>query len=118
MSYNVYKVLHLTGVFMVFLSLGGAIVRSQVAQSNGGTKKLVGIVNGIGLLISFVAGFGLMAKLGIGFDGWIITKLLIWFAFGGSLALVNRKNDLATPVLVVAILLGALAAYLAIAKPF
>jgi len=118
MSYNFYKILHLTAVFIIFLSLGGAVFRSLAADTSARTKKLVGIMCGTGLLIAFFAGFGLMAKLGIGFDGWVIGKLIIWLALSGLLAVVNRKRGLGLPVAFAAILLGALAAYLAVAKPF
>jgi len=118
MSYNFYKVLHLTAVFIIFLSLGGAVFRSLAADASEKTKKLIGAMCGAGLLIAFVAGFGLMAKLGIGFDGWVLSKLVIWLIMGGLLAVANRAQNLALPVAGAAILLGALAAYLAVAKPF
>ncbi len=118
MSYNFYKILHLTAIFVIFLSLGAAVVRSVAADSNIRIKKFFGAMNGLGLLVAFFAGFGLIAKLGLGFDGWILVKLVIWVVLGGSLAIVNRKPELAIPVALMSIVLGALAAYLAVTKPF
>jgi uncharacterized membrane protein len=70
---------------MILLSLGA--VFSHTFQ--GGTKanfkarKFFGMIHGIGLLISFVAGFGLMARAGFSFtSGWIYIKLGIWLLMG------------------------------------
>ncbi len=118
MSYTFYKVLHLVAVFAIFLSIGGAVVRSLVADSNMQVKKVLGILFGSGLLIALIAGFGLMAKLGIAFDGWIVAKLVIWLILGGLPAVLNRKPGMATQVGAVALILGCIAAYLALTKPF
>lgn len=121
-SYDVYKVIHLIGILMVFLALGGVATNAI----NGGTKihswrKGVAITHGIGLVLSLVAGFGLLARLGLaqsGIPGWAIAKLVIWLFFGGVTAVFIRKPGLAKPLWLFVILLGGLAAYLAGSKPF
>lgn len=121
-SYSVYKIIHLVGVFMVFLALGGVATNSI----NGGTKnhswrKGVAITHGIGLVLSLVAGFGLLARLGMaqgGFPGWAWAKLAIWVIFAGVIGLLIRKPALAKPLWALLIFLGGLAAYLAGTKPF
>ncbi|MCH9008614.1 hypothetical protein IIA29_11515 [candidate division KSB1 bacterium] len=118
MSADFYKIAHITGVLILFLSMGGAVVRGMTSDTSASVRKMIGITNGVGLLIAIVAGFGMMAKLGIGFDGWIIGKLLIWLAFGGLLAMANRKPEMATQLLFIVIILGTVAAYLAVMKPF
>ena len=63
MSYQFYKLLHLIGVIILFSGIGAVL-----ATANGTTKnKLASIANGVGLLVIFVAGFGLMARLNTGF---------------------------------------------------
>ena len=47
-----------------------------------------------------------------------VGKLLIWLAFGGLLAMANRKPEMATQLLFIVIILGTVAAYLAVMKPF
>lgn len=118
MPHSIYKVLHLTGALMVFLSLGGTIVRSRLAEKNDATKKLTGITNGVGLLLSLVAGFGMLAKLGIGFEGWVMAKIIIWLIFGSLVAVINRKPEFSGQIWIVIIFLGVLAAYLGGVKPF
>ena len=85
-SYTVYKILHFSGLFLMILSLGA--IASHRLQ--GGTKenfknrKFFGMLHGIGLLVSLVAGFGLMAKMGYSFtkDMWVYWKLFAWLIVG------------------------------------
>lgn len=121
MPYEFYKVLHLTGLFFLFTSLGGMLVHVL----NGGTRefpsrKMVGLIHGIGMLLLLVAGFGLAARLGLvsGLPGWVWAKLVIWFILGGLPALIYRGRDKSKPLWAITIILGICAAYLAIYKPF
>ncbi len=86
MSYTFYKLIHFSGLFMILLCLGA--IASHRLQ--GGTKenfknrKFFMMIHGMGLLISFIAGFGLIAKGGFSFanDGWIYIKLIVWLILG------------------------------------
>lgn len=118
MSYQTYKLIHLTGVLMVFLSLGGLIGRALLEDKGTSLKKFAGMTNGIGLILALVGGFGLVAKLGYAFRGWVIAKLILWLVFGVMIAVVNRKPQHARVLWWVVIGLGGLAAYLAGSKPF
>ena len=121
-SYAVYKVVHLVGVLMVFLALGGVTTNAI----NGGAKnhswrKPIAITHGIGLLLSLVGGFGLLARLGIihgGLPGWALAKLGIWILFAVLIAVVSRKQAWAKTIWPLIIVLGGTAAYLAGSKPF
>ena len=93
MTYTFYKFFHLLGIFMVLFSL--AAIFGHTFQ--GGSKKdfkgrkLMGAIHGIGLLISFVAGFGLIAKAGFTFTSvWIYVKLFGWLILGGFPALLYK----------------------------
>ncbi len=120
MSYDFYKVIHFLGLFMVFTALGGQFVHAI----NGGDAKQqpgrrwIAIFHGVGLLLALVAGFGLIAKLGIGFPGWIYVKIAIWVALGGIGAFAARKKQLAGTLWIVTIALGMLAAFVARTKSF
>ena len=121
-SYSVYKVVHLLGVLMVFLALGGVATNAI----NSGAKKhawskAIGITHGIGLVLSLIGGFGLLARLGIiqgGFPGWVSAKLTIWILFAGLIAVIPRKPLWAKGIWPLIIILGGVAAYLAGSKPF
>jgi hypothetical protein len=122
MPYLAYKLLHLIGILMLFVALGGAVVRSLTAQQapevGAALKKHLAILHGVALLIVLVAGFGLLARLGLGFPGWAVAKLVIWLLLGGILVLINRNPSLGAPLWYVCLFLGAIAAYLALYKPF
>ena len=121
MSLLFYKVLHLTALFTLFALAGGTALHA----ANGGDKAgnqargLVGILHGVALIVALVSGFGLLARLGLGFDnGWIWIKLAIWLTFGVLVTLPYRKPALARSLLWLLPLLGALAASVALYKPF
>ena len=54
MSYDLFKVLHLLGVFLLFAALGGAVLRAYAARQTpprDHAAKLVGITHGLALVI-------------------------------------------------------------------
>lgn len=120
MSYLFYKVLHLIGVFMVMISLGGLVLVHALGGERASSWRRIGLMtNGMGLLLALVAGFGLIAKLGyaLPWPGWVFAKVVIWILFA-LLAVMARRTAGSALVWWLSILAGALAAYLAIYKPF
>lgn len=120
-SLLVYKNIHLLGVFMILVALGGLILH----RINGGTRehawrKPVAITHGVGLLLALVGGFGALARLGIFWPmpAWVIGKIAIWLVLGILVAVIFRSPTLAKPLWWVTILLAGLAGYLALSKPF
>jgi len=119
MSYQFYTWLHLVGVFMVIMSLGGLAFSARVADPQTHPLKMKAVLfHGVGLLIVIVAGFGLLAKTGVGFPAWAIAKMVIWLCLGGILVLAKRKPSMAIPVWWIVFILAGLAGWLAIFKPF
>ncbi len=123
MSYEVYKVLHILGILTLLCALGGTAILSLLGATKDqpGARKLLMAMHGIALVLILVAGFGLMARKGIGhgggWPGWLYGKLAIWLVFGASIAFVRRAGDKATMWLVILPLLGGVAAWLAINQP-
>ena len=118
LSYDFYKILHVSAVLMIFLSVGGMIALARAQVVGAAANKMMSILHGTGLLIALVGGFGVMARIGLSMDGWIIGKLVIWTVFGGLMVLVKRKPEMTTIWAVLSIVLGIVASYLAILKPF
>ncbi len=121
MSLVFYKLLHVVAILTLFTVAGG----TALYVANGGDKAgnrargLVGILHGLALVVALVSGFGLLARLELGFDSlWIWGKLVLWLAFGVLVTLPYRYPALGKPLLWVLPLLGALAAFLALYKPF
>jgi hypothetical protein len=116
-----YKNLHLLGVFMLFVALGGLMLHQINATTRENIwRKPVAITHGVGLLLVLVGGFGMLARLGVQWPwpGWVIAKIVIWIIFGALIAVLGRVPALAKPLWWITIILGALAAYLALNKPF
>ncbi len=119
MSYDFYKILHILGLSLVVLSLGGILLH----VINGGTKGSNGfrkgamITHGVGLLLLLVAGFGMLAKLGIhSVPGWVGGKLVIWLALGALAALAYKSQALAKKLWLVVPVLVLIASTLALYK--
>lgn len=113
MSYEFYKILHLIGLVTLYISLGA------LAYISLEKRKPFMILHGVSAFVMLVAGFGLLARLGMARDmgSWVYAKILIWLVLGATPVLLKRKPQLAMPVTLFSIVLGALAAYLAIMKP-
>jgi hypothetical protein len=116
MSYTAYKVIHLFGIFLTLLALGA--IHGQSVSGGAKVSKLFRVAFGIGLAIIFVAGFGLLAKLGLASSPppWLWGKLGIWALLGGSGFVVRRPGSLATGLWLAIPVLGALAAYLVLSQ--
>jgi hypothetical protein len=113
LDYNVYKLVHLISIFALFLALGVAAV-TEKSQSRWAAP-----VHGIALLLILIAGFGMLAQLGIhgSLPGWAIGKTIIWLALGGSIALARKKVLPIGAYLLLITALGGIAAGLALWKP-
>lgn len=122
MPIEVYKLLHLLGIMLLFASLGGTAIlglRGGEDREVAPLRKLLTAAHGVALLVVFVAGFGLMARLGImsGWPTWIYIKLALWLVLGGSVALLRRTPQLGKLWLWLLPLVGAAAAWVAFTHP-
>lgn len=120
MSYTFYKMLHLSALFVILLTLGA--IASHVLQGgnkqNFKNRKFFTILNGIALLVAFVAGFGLIAKAGYTFSaGWIWGKIAIWLLAGAFPVVLYKKGQTKGPfIALIVVMLTAI--YLVEYKPF
>ena len=126
MSYEFYKVLHLVCILVLACSLAGLAVLRMVGDPDGAhdpVRKRLVMAHGVALVLIFVAGFGLMARKGIGigaadssWPGWIFGKIGVWLAFGAVPAFIKRK-DLGWHALWLIPALVGVGAYLAVVHP-
>ncbi len=119
MTYEFYKLLHILGIVLVFMSLGAVALHAASGKTRDEqpARGLVASLHGLGLLLLLVAGFGMLAKvqgMSSGLPGWIHPKLLIWVLLGASPVLLRRKPKSAAAMWVVLPLLGLTAAYFGI----
>ena len=122
-SLNVYKLVHILGILLVFSSFGGLVLHAI----NGGTKvtnigrRLVTTSFTVGLLLVLLGGFGMLARLDIvqgGLPGWVWFKLVVWIVIGGLIALPYRKPEASRLLWILGPALGLLAAWAGLFKPF
>jgi hypothetical protein len=113
LSYQTYKLIHLASIF-IFLT-GVAVL--LLARPAGKTWK---IITGVSSLVIFVAGFGLLARLGLtsGMPSWVIVKIVIWTAVTALGHIVAKRfPGAALQAYWATIGLATIAAYFAIYKP-
>ena len=118
MSYEFYKILHVFSAILLFTSLG--TLAASVGSDSPRLRRLAGIAHGIALAVIFVAGFGLMARLGMfgAIPAWAWLKIGLWLVLGLIVLPLRRKPEWATALWLAIPLLGGLAVWLAVQKPF
>lgn len=113
-DYTTYKFIHIASLIIVFLAIGGL----TAAANNAVSRKLFSIIHGIFLIIVFVAGFGLIAKLDLNYPWpiWVWCKLAGWLIVGMAPKFAKSWSPLMTILFYGFI--ATLMAYLALFKPF
>ncbi|MCB0422066.1 MAG: hypothetical protein KDD61_13800 [Bdellovibrionales bacterium] len=120
-NYEVYKIIHLLGLFMVFGALGGLLMHLKQGGSKESFsgKKFFSIVHGIGLTLAILGGFGLLARLKISAsEGWVLLKIAFWVLLAVFSLLAYRAPRMVTLFWGVLFFIGGTAVYLVQYKPF
>ena len=119
-SYLIFKIVHLTRIFFVFSALGGHMFRAAIgSKEDNPLPKFIGRFHKVGLLLVLLAGIVLLTQFGkIDVFIWIIAKFFVLVMLAvWPMYLYDAKEKL--PWLgVAAILLGMVAAFFALYKPF
>ncbi|MCB1077700.1 MAG: hypothetical protein KDM64_07735 [Verrucomicrobiae bacterium] len=109
MSPEFYKVIHLIGLICLFTGIGGFLT---YGFDHAPRVKMVGILHGVGLLLLLVSGFGMTAKLGVGFPVWVILKLVLWLVLGALLAFAKKGRLAPRNAVIIGLAIGFVAAYI------
>jgi hypothetical protein len=113
MPVETYRLLHVAGVMMLFLGIGGIL-----ASEPGKGSKVFSALHGIGLLVMLVAGIGVVHKQPYEWHPWVIAKIACWVVLGALPVLVRRGVLPRIGALLLALAVGVTAAWLALSKPF
>mgnify|MGYP001824207953 CR=1 FL=1 len=118
MSYELYRTLHIIGIVLLFSSLGA--LAAIGGRTDDRLRGFAAIMHGVAVAVILIAGFGLLARLKMfgGFPIWIWIKLGIWLTLAMTVLPLRRKPELASRLFLVFPLLGGIAAWLAVYKPF
>ncbi len=112
MDRNAYLIIHLTGISLLALGVGGMM-------AGGEKRKTFAMLQGLGLLVMLVSGFGLLAKLK--FTPYVppfaIVKIALWLVIG-ALPVIFRKLKTPLPAaILISLTLVAIMAWLGVTKP-
>ena len=123
-SHQLYNVVHVIGIVLAMSALGGACVLAIAGASVVARppRKLLAFLHGFGVFLILLGGFGMLARLGIvqggSFPAWLWVKLGVWGIVAAALMLALRRPAMARPLLLSLPVLGGVATYMAIYKPF
>ena len=123
MHYLSIKLFHYVGIMLLFLGLGGMVFAAYAGfgLEKKKLRRMAAILHGVGLLLIIVSGFSMASKLNLMHGdppGWIKAKFVIFLIMGFSISLAARWSKGIWILIACWILLGALAAALALQKPF
>ena len=119
-SFEVYKIMHLFGLALLMLGLGGILSAYALTPKVSTKIRILGMSShGIGLLLMLTGGFGMAARMGLvqGLPFWIYAKLAIWAFLAIAVSLAKRKAQWSFALVGVFACAVALASYFAIYKP-
>lgn len=116
-SYPVYKVFHVLAIVTLVSGLIALLVLPTATHSRH--RRIAHMVTGIAALVALVSGFGLHARLGGVWQGWVVTKIVMWLTLLGLLVQF-RRGPVSSPVApwLLALPVAAVAVFMAIYKPF
>lgn len=118
LSHASYKVVHLLGIFLLVCGLGGlwAMASAATEESRRAARKLVLATHGVAMFLILLAGFGMLARLGItgSWPLWVWIKVAIWVVLGALPVLLKRSEKPVGALLYLAPILGAIAAWAAL----
>ncbi|WP_414661569.1 hypothetical protein [Horticoccus sp. 23ND18S-11] len=112
MSPTIYSILHVASVLVLTAYTFYAFAAAPE------TRKRVLMITGIASLLALVGGFGLQAKLQVGFPGWLIVKIVCWLGLSALAGFGYRRRGAAGTLSVIAIVLALVAIVMVYTKPF
>ena len=112
MSPTFYHVIHVVSV----LVLTGYTFYAFAAAAE--SRKKVMIITGVSSLLVLIGGFGLQAKLAVGWPGWLFVKLVCWLGLSALAGTGYRKRGAAGTLALVAIILSFVAVLMVYTRPF
>jgi len=118
MSYEFYNVAHVIGVLFLFTALGA--LAATAGSPTAPLRKIASIAHGVALGLIFIAGFGLLARLGHfgAIPTWAYLKMAVWAVLAVVVVPLKRKPEWAPVLWLLMPAIGGLAVWLAVTQPF
>jgi len=123
LDHSTWKILHLVGIGLLFMSIGGLSLNALAGGSKESLKgkgwKLVLISREFGIVLTLVSALGMLSGIeGWSKQGWIHAKFTLWLVIAAMGTIIVRKPQIAKGVWIALPLLLGAAAWLAGTKPF
>ena len=109
----IYSVIHVVSAILLT-----AFTFKAFAAPSPEKRKGTMMATGILTLLLFVAGFGLLAKLEYGFDGWVIAKIVCALVMAALSGIAYRKPGATGVLSSIAVIVVGVAIYMVYFKPF
>lgn len=116
MEAHYYRLIHVVGVLLVFVGLGGVL--ANAAKDGPKPSPIYYALHGIGLLALLVAGIGFVHKAGLPWANWMSVKVACWVVLGVAPILVRKGYLTRFLALLLVLAVGAGAVYLVQWRPF
>ena len=118
MSYEFYNIVHVVGVIVLFSALG--VLAATSGSGSAAARRAASIAHGVAVAVIFIAGFGLLARLGHfgAIPLWAYLKIAAWSLLAVIVVPIRRRPEWAPALLAVAPVIGAVAIWLAVSQPF
>jgi hypothetical protein len=112
MSITTYLILHLSSVIVLL----GYTFYAFAAPAE--TRRRVLMITGIAALLVIVSGFGMLARLHLGFPGWAIVKFVCLLGLASIAGIAYRRRAMADLFMMVAFVLAITAVAMVYIRPF
>lgn len=110
-----YHILHLTHVIgVIFLT---AITFAAFAAPQQERRKKMLMWSGIASLVVFLAGFGLLGVMKLGFPIWAITKIVCWLILSALAGLAFRNPQKISTYVLLSIIVVTVAVFMVELRP-
>jgi hypothetical protein len=118
MSYEFYNVVHVIGVIILFSALGA--LAATAGSRDARLRRWASVAHGVASAIIFIAGFGLLARLGHfgAIPLWGYLKMVAWAILALAVVPLRRRPEWAGALWLVLPVVGGVAVWLAVLQPF
>jgi hypothetical protein len=112
MSITTYLILHLASIIVLL----GYTFYAFAAPAE--TRRRVLMITGTAALLVIITGFGMLARLHLGFPGWAIVKFVCLLGLASIAGFAYRKRAMADLFMMIAFLLAITAVAMVYVRPF
>lgn len=117
-GYPVYKFLHILAIIALVAGVV-TLLLLPVTPDGRRHRRLAHWVTGLAAVLALVSGFGLHARLGAVWQGWVVTKVVVWLALLFILVRFRAGPSASSATAwLLALPAAAVAVFMAIYKPF